>query len=414
MSRGLLSLLAGIIVAAMLSPAQADELNPERDILVTFENQGARSTTVGAPYRARKRYTISAEARRQSTDIANEYGLQEIDHWPIRSLSVYCFVFRIPEGENRATVINQLRTDSRVESVQVLNEFETGSSRGPNYDDTYANLQHGLQALNLRAAHQHSRGKGVRIAVVDSNADTRHEDLKGRIETVENFAPSGVLPDRDHGTAVTSIIAARANNAKGIVGVAPDAQLSLYVACWSNPDSDTAICDSFTLAKAIDTLLEKPPHVLNMSLAGPPDSLLERMLRAAHQRGVVLVAASPGGDRHAFPASLEEVIAVRSGPGSHLDSGPIHAPGEQILVAAPGNKYDFRSGSSLAAAHVSGVVALMLAISPHEDSASVRSILERSQAFAGIDNPIVDACIALHLADPSLDCESPQLVKTTF
>ncbi len=412
MSRALRLLLTGIFVAAWLAPAQADELNPDRDILVTLENQGARSTTMGAPYRARKRYTISAEARRQSTEIVSEYGLREIDHWPIRSLSVYCFVYRIPDGEDRAAVIEQLRTDSRVESVQVLNEFETGSSPGNDYDDTYADLQHGLQTLNLTAAHQHSRGKGVRIAVIDSNADTHHEDLRGRIKSVDDFAPRGALPDRDHGTAVTSIIVARANNAKGIVGVAPDAQLSLYAACWSSPDTGTVVCDSFTLAKAIDTLLEKPPHVLNMSLAGPADALLERLLRAAHRRGVILVAASPGGDQRSFPASMEEVIAVRSGQSSRLEDGPIHAPGEQILVAAPGNKYEFRSGSSLAAAHVSGVVALMLAVSPDEQATSVRSILEQSQGSADIDFKTVDACIALQLADPSLGCNGRQLVRT--
>lgn len=412
MSRGLRLFLTGVFIAAWLLPAQADELDPDRDILVTFENHGARSTTVGAPYRARKRYTISAEARRQSTEIVNEYGLREVDHWPIRSLSVYCFVYRVPVGEDRATVIDQLRSDSRVESVQVLSEFETGSSPGPGYDDTYANLQHGLQTLNLEAAHQHSRGKGVRVAVIDSNADTRHEDLRGRIKSVEDLAPSGVLADRDHGTAVTSIIVARPNNARGIVGVAPDAQLSLYAACWSDPDTDTAVCNSFTLAKAIDALLERPPHVLNMSLAGPHDALLERLLRTAHRQGVILVAASPRGDKQPFPASMEEVIAVRSGSGYFPEDGAIFAPGEQILVAAPGDKYEFRSGSSLAAAHVSGVVALMLAVSPDEHATSVRSILEQSQASAGIDDPSLDACIALQLADPSLGCDSRQLVKT--
>ena len=128
--------------------------------------------------------------------------------------------------------------------------------------------------------------------------------------------------------------------------------------------------------------------------------------------GSSLVAASPGGDKQSFPASMEEVIAVHSGQGSHVEDGPIHAPGEQILVAAPDNKYEFRSGSSLAAAHVSGVVALMLAVSPDEQATSVRSILEQSQASADLDNPTIDACIALQLADPSLGCDSRQLVKT--
>lgn len=404
MAARILSKLAAIAIVFASLPVCADKTDPERDILVTFVNEGARLTTVGAPYRARKRYSISADAMRRSADIATEYGLQEVDHWPIRSLSVYCFVYRIADGEDRSTIIDRLRADSRVESAQVLNEFETGSKRVDYYDDTYANLQHGLDALNLTQAHQHSRGRGIRIAVIDSNADTHHEDLEGRIRKVDDFAPDGSLPDRDHGTAVTSIIVANANNAKGIVGVAPEAQLYLYVACWSDPDSETAICDSFTLAKAIDTLLEKPPNVLNMSLAGPPDPLLERLLKAAHRRGTVLVAASPDSDNLAFPASMDAVIAVHSGPGAHLEGGPIFAPGNKILVATPNNAYDFQSGSSLAAAHVSGVVALMLAVSPNTKPTSVRSILEQSQAGPDKDDVSIDACMALQLTEPSINC----------
>jgi subtilisin family serine protease len=399
-----LSLLAALTLVFTWLPGYAENTDPERDILVTFENEGATVTTVGAPYRARKRYAISADAGRLSADVAAEYGLQEVDHWPIRSLSVYCFVYRIADGEDRATIINRLRNDSRVESVQELNEFEAGSKRVDYYDDTYANLQHGLDTLNLTRAHQHSRGRGIRIAVIDSSADTRHEDLKGRIRIIDKFAPAGSLPDEYHGTAVTSVIVANANNARGIVGVAPEAQLHLYVACWSDPDSDAAICDSFTLAKAIDTLLDKPPGILNMSIAGPPDPLLERLLQVAHRRGTILVAASPDSDDLAFPASMDDVIGVRSGPGSRLEGGPILAPGQQILVAVPDDAYDFRSGSSLAAAHVSGVIALMLAVSPHTKPKSVQSILEQSQSGRNKDDVSIDACLALHLAEPSVDC----------
>ena len=401
-----LLLLAIIVAGSVAYPALSESMDPDRDILVTFENDGARATTVGVPYRARKRYTISAEARRHSSAVAREYGLREVDHWPIGSLSVYCFVYRVAEGEDRSDVLNRLRNDDRVESAQELNVFETGTSTLARYDDTYANLQHGLSALNLTRAHQYSRGKGVRVAVIDSNVDAQHEDLKGRIRNVIDFAPSEAVPDHFHGTAVTSIIAASANNAKGIVGVAPEAQLDLYVACWTGPDTDTAICDSFALAKAIDALLEKPPNVLNMSLAGPPDPLLERLLQVAHRHGTILVAASPDGKLQAFPASMDSVIAVQSGTAAGFAGGPILAPGKQIIVAVPDNAYDFRSGSSLAAAHVTGVVALMLAISPGTGPSSVLSILQRSQVHRENNNTSVDACMALRLADPLLGCET--------
>ena len=403
--------LAVLIVAvAILAPVAsvAQDRDPEGDILVTFENSAARVLATNAPYRARKRYTISAEARRHADAVAQEYGLQQVAHWPIRSLSVYCFVYRVAAGADRDRVIEALGKDARVESVQPLNVFETNVSAGDGYDDTYAELQHGLDSLDLTSAHRHSRGEGVRIAVIDSNADTRHEDLKGRVRRVGNFADDATDTDNNHGTAVTSVIAARTNNARGIVGVAPEAGLELYVACWSQENFETAVCDSFTLAKALDTLLERPPDVLNLSLAGPEDGLVRRLLLAAHRRGVVLIAARPqdAGATQQFPASMEEAIAVSSSrTGIAATGDSIFAPGDQILVAVPDDSYDFRSGSSLAAAHVSGVVALILAISPQSDSRAIQSLLRQSQAGTADGRVSVNACAALRIADPSLDCE---------
>jgi subtilisin family serine protease len=402
------------VAIAMFAPAAAlaQDRDPEGDILVTFRNSSAQALVTNAPYRARKRYTISAEAHRHADSIANEYGLRQVAHWPIRSLSVYCFVYRIAAGSDRDRIIEALGKDSRVESVQPLNVFETSVAAGDGYDDTYAELQHGLDSLDLTRAHRYSRGKGVRIAVIDSNADTRHEDLKGRVRRIEDFAGGSADIDRNHGTAVTSVIVARTNNARGMVGVAPEAKLELYVACWSQEDFETAVCDSFTLAQALDTLLERPPDVLNLSLAGPEDGLLRRLLLAAHDRGVVLIAARPqdADGSLQFPANMDEVIAVSSSRSGIAEPGnSVFAPGDQILDAVPDDSYDFRSGSSLAAAHVSGVVALVLAISPQSDTRAIQSVLLQSQAGTVDGRVSVNACTALRIADPSLGCESQAL-----
>ena len=206
---------------------------------------------------------------------------------------------------------------------------------------------------------------------------------------------------------MSSVIAARANNARGIVGVAPEAKLELYVACWSQEDFETAVCDSFTLAQALDTLLENPPDILNLSLAGPEDGLVRRLLPEAHRLGVIMVAADPRATtgNQVFPASMEQVIAVGSSGASDKERGDsISAPGEQILVAVPDDNYDFRSGSSLAAAHVSGVVALLLAVTPETDRSAVQSVLRQSQTSADDGRVSVNACAALRISDPSLSC----------
>lgn len=393
--------------------AGAEELtDPARDILVTFDNKeaGVANGGLGAPYRNRKRYSIGRSVRRASAAVMAEHNLTEIEHWPIRSLSVYCFVYRVPDDVERSVVIARLNADERVESAQPLQRFETSTSKIASYDDTYANLQYGLDILDISSAHRASLGSGVRVAIVDSHADKDHEDLRGRITHVEVFSNHSVSADNEHGTAVASVIGARSNNALGIVGIAPEASLEMFVACWSNGQNRPAVCDSFSLSKALDAMLDDPPHVLNFSLNGPQDPLLERLLSKMLDSGVVIVAAGPStvGAQHGFPASMSRVIGVASSTEEQLvDSeldGRLFAPGERILVAVPVNAYDFRSGTSLAAAHVSGVVALLLSRAPHLGAASVRDILQRSQDKKLTSQLSINACAALGLAGFSEQC----------
>jgi len=384
----------------------------ERDILVTFDNEAARSTSAGlaAPYQRRKQYSIARKVRRDAADLADEYSLQEIDHWPIQSLSVYCFVYRVPEGEDRLRIIETLNADGRVESAQLLQSFETSTERVDSYDDTYFNLQYGLEILEIGAAHRTTRGEGIRIAIIDSSVDTSHEDLQGQIDRVREFSSIGAPVDDTHGTAIASVIGARSNNAAGIVGIAPEATLELYVSCWSGGEEKAAICDTFSLSKALDAILDDPPHVLNLSLVGPHDPLLERLIEKASDAGVVVVAA--GADRTKlntnFPSNLQRVIGVSAASTeesiSESMNATLFAPGNRILVAVPTDAYDFRSGSSLAAAHVSGVVALLLSIAPDQSPAMISNILRRSQAEAAGPVVSINACDALNLVAAQQRC----------
>jgi subtilisin family serine protease len=409
--------LAVVLLGAAESAYAGDGRLPDREILVTFENGGQQAINggFGAPFRNRLRYSIAAEAERNAAAIEREYALSEVDRWPIRSLAVFCIVYRVAGDRDRDEILAKLHADRRIESAQPLNRFETAAGPEPAYNDRYAPLQYGLEAMGIAAAHRYSRGAGVRIAVVDGPADVEHEDLRGRIVRAESFVDGKHEAIAEHGTAVASLIAANANNAKGIVGVAPDAQIEMFVACWNEPGSAHAVCNSFTLAKALDALLAEPPDIINMSLVGPDDPLLERLLNRAHDAGAILVAAdaeedSAGGD---FPASMATVIGVASA-GRRPQVLPakfppatragIFSPGNHVMVALPHDEYDFRSGSSLAAAQVSGVVALLLAVSPHVPPDTVRALLAESQKTVTPGAPMVNACTVLHLAHPSVAC----------
>jgi len=412
-------LFAVLLLVYSLAGAADDPVpDSERDILVTFDNIGASviGGGVSAPYRNRNRYSIAAKARKSANDIAEQFSLIEVDHWPLRSLSIYCFVYRIPDGTDRDELISQLKSDERIESVQPLQRFDTSTESAVHYDDTFAYLQHGLDILEISAAHRISQGKGVRITIIDSDVDRGHEDLIGRIHRIRKFADPGRTSDLNHGTAVASVIGAIANNARGIVGVAPSARLELLVACWSEDGSDGAVCDSFTLARALDFMLDDPPQILNLSLDGPDDALISRLIDKAAESGVIVVAANPvnANSSNYFPAHLDQVIGVGSSE-QHLlasnsahrrygESDDIYAPGNQIMVALPNNAYDFRSGSSLAAAHVSGVVALLLANSPGLSFTEVLEILQTSQAASVAGITSVNACIALKLINNATSC----------
>ena len=305
--------------------------------------------------------------------------------FPLSSLGVQCVVFQIPERRSVDEVIARLTADPLVESVQPNQVFE---GLAEIHDDPYAGLQYGAHAIRADLAHRWATGKGVRVAVVDTGVDTTHPDLRDRIVKTATFVQGGerTFVEDNHGTAVTGIIAADADNGIGIFGVAPQAEIVVAKACWQRtPSALEAVCSSWTLAKAVDFAITGEVRVLNLSLGGPPDPLLARLITKAIDRGIVVVAAvmehaqpAPG-----FPASLPSVIAVIASdargvvriPAGLARASLLAAPGMEVLTTAPHGAYDFRSGSSLAAAHVSGVVALLLERDPRLTTAQVRALL---------------------------------------
>ena len=149
--------------------------------------------------------------------------------------------------------------------------------------------------------------------------------------------------------------------------------------------------------------------MLNLSLAGPPDPLLARLIARAHKQGMTIVAASAeSGDGPGFPASLQSVIVVVASDAGgriaqRLPSGSkpaIAAPGVDILTIAPREAYALVSGSSFAAAHVTGVVALLLEQNPELTPGDALELLKATARPIQGAAPsrvagVVDACAAL-------------------
>jgi subtilisin family serine protease len=410
-------------------PAQA-RLNPGRFVVITVRNEPepALVTPGSTPrgYGAAGVYGVNARARAITHSLEHDYRLLQVSAWPIESLRVNCIVMRVPAMTARATLIARLARDSRVESVEPLNEFTTqagspsatGPGTPPSASGTrpYQSLQRNLKELEILQAHRLSEGAAVRIAVIDTGVDYRHPDLQGRIIARRDFVDGdgGDFTADRHGTEVAGIIAATAGSGFGLMGVAPKARLIALKACWPLPgDAAQAACNSFTLAQALQAAITAHVDVVNLSLAGPPDPLLERLVRYGMRQGIIYVGAVPparDGLSDAFPVAVPGVLAVQSAEDARADSRHLLAPGHGILTLVPGGHYDFASGSSLATAEVTGIVALLLADGRQLPAARVERILAHSSRQlmtpAGVVTSI-NACAAIADALGRADCRGP-------
>ena len=395
--------------------------HPERLIVVALANPTesitASAGSTAAGYTVGQRYAAGSDSRAALAALKEEYGLRELAAWPITVLRLHCVVLEIAQGTSRDVLLAALAKDARVELAQPLQTFDTLTADATGYNDPYVDLQRGFNEVQAAQAHRISRGKGVSVAIIDTGVDTKHPDLQGRVATVRNFV------DRDdaqfhrdrHGTEVAGVIAAVANNGQGVVGIAPEAKLAVFKACWQpNLSEAGARCNSFTLAQALTASIEDGSRIINLSLAGPSDELLGRLVAQALKRGSIVVGAMPpDGNPTGFPAGVSGVVVADTAGRGRARRDVLRAPGRDILTLQPGGSYDFDSGSSLAAAHVSATVALLLGAAPTLDVVAVRSSLEHSQAQRGGDASI-SACTALADLHKVVSCASrPAPVPST-
>jgi subtilisin family serine protease len=379
------------IAASPVATASAQGEMRHARVVVTFANEPRQSP--GPAGSTGRRYTgdgylLAQSAHTQAKRVAAKYALREIANWPIRSLAIHCVVYEIPDDRTVAAVLEALSKDSNVTLAEPLSEFHTLSDTQPttaSYNDPLYDLQTNLPALGIATAHETSQGAGVRIALIDTGVDIRHPDLHGRISGMRSFvdtrAPSPA--SYRHGTAMAGLIAAVANNHIGIVGIAPLAKLEVFEACWQlQPDSDEAVCNTFTLAKALAAALDSGISLVNMSIAGPSDPLLSALIQAAMKRGVIFVGAA-AEPADAFPVGIQGVIAAQ-GLQHSVRADAFSIPANHILTLRPDGQYDFESGTSVAAAELTGVIALLMSSTDNRlSTGSIVALLKETGTMEG-------------------------------
>lgn len=227
-----------------------------------------------------------------------------------------------------------------------------------------------------------AKGTNVEVGIVDTGISTSHPDLVvvGGVNTIS--IRKSYNDDNGHGSHVAGSACARDNNL-GIVGVAPDC--SLYAVKVLNAAGSGFVSD---IIEGIQWAVTKGMKVTNMSLGlGSNVQSLHDAIIVAYNAGLVQVAAAgnngPGQDTTLYPANYVEVISVAATDNndqvpawSSRGKVDIAAPGVSIYSTYKGNKYATASGTSMAAPHVTGVVALRKQLKPLETPNQIKSTIQ--------------------------------------
>jgi subtilisin family serine protease len=324
--------------------------------------------------------------------IARRHRLIEADVVPIALLGASVRLWRIPDGREVAAVVRELAYEPALAGVQPNYLYAPQQQAAPAApaaaEPTPAPSppQYSLAKLRVNAIVETAPAAPVRVAVIDTAIDDAHPDLQGAVE--ERFDAIGAAaPPRslEHGTAIAGAIAAHGR----LKGVDPNVRILSARAFDSDGAGPTS--ETLWLLKAIDWAARERARVVNMSFAGPPDPALHAILAAASAKGMTLVAAAGNAGPKSpplYPAADDAALAVTATDADdklYRDANvgryiAVAAPGVDVLLPAPQGAYALETGTSVAAALVSGVVALMLERRPNASPSDIRKWLVATAA----------------------------------
>jgi subtilisin family serine protease len=352
--------------------------------------------------------------------------LELLDRLTLRVTNSTILRLRIPNGRSVAATIRALGARTSQPNYQyALADDQTNATvqtaAAPSASDAKAAVgdpaQYALTKLRLREAQGIAKGEKVPVAIIDSGIDVKHPDLNGAVTAQFDALGSGE-PPHAHGTAVAGIVAAHGR----LLGAAPSVNLlavRAFGAATAGADGTT-----FNILKGLDWAAGQGARIINLSFTGPSDPLLARALAALHEKGTILIAAVGNAGPKSpplYPAADPNVIAVTatdaddqlfamSNRGGYI---AVAAPGADILVLAPDGAYQLSSGTSFAAAYVTGIAALLLERKPGLDPDTLKKALQNSAKDLGpkgrddqFGAGLADAYQGIMAVDPSADASA--------
>jgi thermitase len=213
-----------------------------------------------------------------------------------------------------------------------------------------------------------TRGAGARVALLDSAPQASHRELTAIRVLPLDGGPANA--PAAHGTLMAGVVGAAAENGFGIAGLAPAAEVVAIPVCTPEGAAASDACALYDVLRGVDRAHELEATVVNLSLVGPPNPLLERAMVRLEKLGALVVAAAgnEGVGEPRYPAAYPSVIGVGAigadgapfARGNRGLSSEIVAPGVEVLSTVPGDAFAFGDGTSLAAAHVSAALALLV------------------------------------------------------
>lgn len=353
----------------------------------------------------------------QPEPVLRRYGATVIAVQRFELAGVTVIRARLEAGRDVRTVLTQMAEDSSIAGAQpnYLFELQQGGARDGLTEASVASSdtaakdpptlklsapattparsetlpQYVPAKLRLGDVHKLALGRGIRIAMIDSGVDMEHPELRGAVIGYLD-AIDGTATPHAHGTAMAAAIAARAR----LQGVAPAARLLAARAFGGGAAASSAKGKSFQILTALDWAAQQRARVVNLSFAGPQDRLLSQALVGVRNQMMIAVAAAGNGGAKAaplYPGADPNVIAVTAtdaddeifpdaNHGNHIT---VAAPGVDVLAAEPEGRYAYSSGTSIATAHVSGLVALLLEKRPELDLDGIRKLLAASAVDLG-------------------------------
>lgn len=313
--------------------------------------------------------------------IADKYGLEPSSKIILSSVNTGMLVAKT-NGQNPLKLSKAINKKEKEVEATTNNIYKPAAAT---FTNAYSMYETGVSYV-----HETTKGKGITICMVDTPVDIFHPSLsEALIETLDLFdidenSPASML----HGTSVAGVLVSQNKH----IGIAPKAKLFAVGAFKAEVDQPNNLKGSSSdVAKALDACIQRNVDVINLSFTGGKDSLVEKMVKKAVDKGIIVVAAAGNGGKWGstiYPALIPGVLTATAvdqnkklfdmaDKGRFIDYA---APGVNILTIAPGGKYKLATGTSISSAHVSGVAALLLS---RKGNKNINTILKRTAVDLG-------------------------------